>query len=84
MNKEILINNLEKLHITKLGRERVIDNLCLEYQSDVTSYVKNIILNEDIEVSKKGSNLIVKTYNYEITINSRTFTIITAHLIHNS
>lgn len=84
MNKEILINNLEKLHITKLGRERVIDNLCLEYQTDVTNYVKNIIINEDIEVFKKGSNFIVKTYNYEITINSRTFTIITAYLIHNS
>ncbi len=84
MNKEILINNLEKLHTTKLGRERIIDNLCLEYQSDVTSFVKNIILNEDIEVFKKGSNFYVKNYNYVIAINSRTFTIITAHLIHNS
>lgn len=84
MNKEILINNLEKLHTTKLGRERVIDNLCLEYQIDVTSFVKNIILNEDIEVFKKGSNLYIKNYNYIITINSRTYTIITAHLIHNS
>ncbi len=84
MNKEILINNIEKLHTTKLGRERVIDNLCLEYHTDITSFIKNIILNEDIELFKKGSNYYVKSDDYVITINSRTFTIITAHLIHNS
>ncbi len=83
MNKENLINNIDKLHTTKLGRERVIDNLCLDYKTDVTSFIKNIILKDDIELFKKGSNYYVKNYDYIITINSRTFTIITAHLIHN-
>lgn len=84
MNKEILIKNIDKIHITKLGNERVIDNLCLEYETNVEEFVKNIILNEDIEILKKGSNYYVLNDKYVITINSRTFTIITAHLIHKS
>ena len=77
MNKE-LINNINKIHTTKLGVSRIKNNLKIE-GIDVVSYCKNIILNKDSIINKKGKNYYCELDNIIITINSYSYTIITAH-----
>ncbi|MBR2712477.1 MAG: DUF3781 domain-containing protein [Bacilli bacterium] len=77
MNKELL-NNINKTHTTKLGVSRIKNNLKIE-DIDVVSYCKKIILNKDSIITKKGKNYYCELDNIIITINSYSYTIITAH-----
>lgn len=79
-NKKNLIKNLNKIHTTKLGNQRIKNNLSIG-NDDVTLYCKNIILNEKCFIYKKGKNYYCNFKNIRITINSNSFTIITAHII---
>ena len=83
--REIIIQNIDKLHITKLGEERVKRNLSINAK-DVLKYLKETILNYDSQTHllytyKKGKNVYVKTDEIVITININSYTIITAHKI---
>lgn len=80
-----IIQHLDKLHITELGKERVKRNLGINVQ-DVLRYLKEIILNYHKQTHllytyKKGKNVYVQTDNIIITININSYTIITAHKI---
>ncbi|RAP46270.1 MAG: conjugal transfer protein [Methanosphaera sp. rholeuAM6] len=77
--KELLIENIEKIHITTLGVGRIKRNLNLD-TDDVVKYCVNVITDENSVVNKNGKNYYVKLKNTEITVNSSSFTIITAHL----
>ena len=77
MNKELLYN-INKIHTTKLGVSRIKNNLKIE-DVDVVSYCKKIILNKDSIITKKGKNYYCELDNIIITINSYSYTIITAH-----
>ena len=72
-----LINNIDKIHTTKLGVERIKKNININ--CDVVSYIKEIILNNDTNIYKKGKNYYCEYNNIIITINSYSYTIITAH-----
>ena len=72
-----LLDNLDKIHTTELGAVRIRRNLNLA-TDDVVSWCKNIIKNAD-EIIKKGKNYYVYAENIIITVNSHSFTIITAH-----
>lgn len=77
--KNELIQNLDKLHTTELGKIRIQRNLELDID-DVVSWCKSIIpFSSNIEI--KGKNRYVKTDDYIITINTYSYTIITAHKI---
>ena len=76
--KEILINNLNKIHTTNMGLDRIKKNLKLD-NHDIIEYIKNIIKNKDAITYKKGKNYYCETDNLIITINSYSYTIITAH-----
>lgn len=76
--KDSLINNIQKVHSTLLGRERIRKNLALG-NVDVVEFCKNIILENDSFVFRHGKNFYVENKNVIITINSQTFSIITAH-----
>ena len=76
--KEILINNINKIHTTHLGLDRIKKNLKLD-NYDIIEYIKNIIKNKDTITYKKGKNYYCETDNIIITINSYSYTIITAH-----
>ncbi len=78
--KEQLSNNITKIHTTNLGLKRIKKNLYLKNE-DVISYCQSIINNKNSLVSKKGKNYYVKLDNIIITINSYSYTIITAHLL---
>ena len=73
-----LLKNINRIHTTKLGIERIKKNLKLEIEDAVT-YCKNIIINKDCIINKKGKNYYCKFKNTTITINSYSYTIITAH-----
>lgn len=80
MNKEELLSNINKIHTTKLGIERIKKNLKLG-TNDVVEYCKNKIQDKECHIYKKGKNWYCEIDNIKITINSYTYTIITAHFI---
>lgn len=81
MNKEILLSNIDKVHTTEMGIDRIKRNFKLD-TNDVVEYCKNKILNKDCNIYKKGKNWYCEIGNIKITINSYSYTIITAHIIH--
>lgn len=78
-DKEILIKNIENIHTTPLGIERIRNNLNLDTYN-VIEYCVDAINDDNSVVTKKGKNYYVRLRNTEITINSSSFTIITAHI----
>lgn len=80
MNKEILLSNIGKIHTTKMGIDRIKRNLKLD-TNDVVNYCKNKVLDKDCNIYKQGKNWYCGIDNIKITINSYSYTIITAHTI---
>lgn len=78
--KDILILNMNKLHTTKMGVDRIRRNLNLG-NLDVIKYCKEKIYDSNCNIYKKGKNFYCKIKNVIITVNSYSYTIITAHLI---
>jgi len=74
-----LIKNIEKIHTTELGIQRIKRNLELR-TNDIVNWCKMKIKLAD-NIYKKGKNWYVSSENCFITINSYSYTIITAHKI---
>ena len=72
-----LLTNLDKLHTTELGIERVRKNLKLDI-ADVVTWCKQKAENAD-NIIRKGKNWYVYVEGVILTINAHSFTIITAH-----
>lgn len=81
MNKEILLLNIDKIHTTEMGTDRIKKNLKLNI-NDVVEYCKNKVLDKNCNIYKQGKNWYCEIDNIKITINSYSYTIITAHNIH--
>ncbi len=79
MNKEILLSNIDKVHTTELGVNRIKKNLKLDI-NDVVEYCKSKVLDNKCNIYKKGKNWYCEIDNIKITINSYSYTIITAHI----
>lgn len=75
-----LFENLDKLHTTKLWIQRIKRNLSLK-TDDVVFWCKNKISSPQAKISKQWKNFYVQIENYIFTINSHSFTIITAKII---
>lgn len=76
MNNDLLAN-LDKIHTTELGVERIKKNLKLD-TADVVSWCKWKTEKAD-DIIRKGKNWYVSVDDIMITINAHSFTIITAH-----
>ena len=74
-----LINNINKLHTTDMGVSRIKRNLNIN--EDVIEYCKKIILDKNSNIYKNGKNFYCENGNIKLTINSYSYTIITAHMI---
>jgi hypothetical protein len=72
-----LILNIDKIHTTDLGVIRIKRNLNID--GDVVDYCKKLILDSSSKIYKKGKNWYCENDNVRITINSYSYTIITAH-----
>lgn len=81
MNKEILLLNIDKVHTTKMGMDRIKRNLKLD-TNDVVEYCQNKVIDKNCNIYKQGKNWYCEIDNIKITINSYSYTIITAHIIH--
>lgn len=78
-NKEILLENIDKIHTTKMGTHRIKRNLNIN--DDVVFYCKRKIVDDNCNIYKQGKNWYCEVDNIRITINSFSYTIITAHII---
>ncbi len=76
--KNELILNLDKLHTTDLGVERIRKNLYLE-EEDVVSWCRSAILKPNADIIRKGKNWYISVADGVITVNAYSYTIITAH-----
>lgn len=79
-DKEILLSNVDKFHTTKMGIDRIRKNLKLD-TNNVVEYCKNKVLDKNSNIYKQGKNWYCEIDNIKITINSYSYTIITAHTI---
>lgn len=78
-DKQILLDNINKVHSTEMGINRIIKNLKLN-TNDVVEYCKNKVLDKNCNIYKQGKNWYCEIENIIITINSYSYTIITAHI----
>ena len=79
-DKQILLDNISKVHTIEMGIDRIKKNLKLN-TNDVVEFCKNKILDKNCNIYKQGKNWYCEIDNIKITINSYSYTIITAHLI---
>lgn len=79
-DKTVLLDNIDKIHTTEMGIERIKKNLKTDI-TDVVEYCKNEILNKRCNIYKTGKNWYCEIDDIKITINSYSYTIITAHKI---
>lgn len=75
-----LIENIDKLHTTEMGIERIKRNCQIE-TDDVVHWSKVKILNETAKMERIGKNWYVVVGNYKITVNAYRYTIITVHKV---
>ncbi|MFR1050130.1 MAG: DUF3781 domain-containing protein [Lachnospirales bacterium] len=73
-----LLANLDKLHTTEMGIDRMKRNLKID-EADVVKYCYGMILNPKAFIQRKGKNWYVYIENVKITVNAHSYTIITAH-----
>ena len=79
-DKQILLDNISKVHTTEMGIDRIKKNLKLN-TNDVVEFCKNKVLDKNCNIYKQGKNWYCEIDNIKITINPYSYTIITAHLI---
>lgn len=77
---ELLIDNIDKLHTTPMGVERIKRNLKSD-TADVVKYCKDLILNKKCHIYRQGKNWYCEINNKRLTVNSYSYTIITAHIV---
>ncbi len=75
-----LIENIDKLHTTKMGEERIKRNLQIE-TDDVIEWCKVRILDNEAVIERIGKNWYITIENYKITVNAHSYTVITAHKV---
>ncbi len=78
MNKEVLLSNIDKVHTTEMGIDRIKRNLKLDV-NDVVEYCRAKVLDKNCNIYKQGKNWYCEIDGVKITINSYSYTIITAH-----
>ena len=79
MYKKVLLENVDKIHTTEMGVGRIQKNL--EISEEPVGYCISKLKQENAVVIKEGKNYYVEVDGCRITINSSSFTIITAHKI---
>ena len=75
-----LVENIDKLHTTEMGAERIKRNLQLE-TADIVPWCKARILDKNAKIERIGKNWYAVAGDCKITVNAHSYTIITAHKI---
>ena len=77
MHKKVLLENVDKIHTTEMGVGRIQKNLGIDVEP--VGYCISKLRLDNSQVKKEGKNYYVEVDDCIITINSSSFTIITAH-----
>ena len=71
--------DIEKLHTTAMGEERIRRNLGLK-TDDIVAWCRQVVRDADAgAITRKGKNRYVSRDDFTLTINAHSHTIITAH-----
>lgn len=73
-----LIKNIDKLHTTEMGVERIKRNLGLT-NCDAVEWCRSKIMDKRAIIGRQGKNWYAQIDGYIITVNASSYTIITAH-----
>ena len=73
-----LLNNLDKVHTTEMGVDRIKRNIGEDVE-DIVKYSIDKINQDNAVIERKGKNFYVTVDGIIITINASSYTIITAH-----
>lgn len=73
-----LLRNLDKVHTTEMGVDRIKRNIEVDLD-DIVSYCIDKIKQDNAVIEKKGKNYYVTVDGIIITVNASSYTIITAH-----
>ena len=65
-DKQVLINNINLVHTTEMGIDRIKKNLKLD-NHDVVSYCKSKVLDKNCNIYKQGKNWYCEIDNIKIT-----------------
>ncbi len=75
-----LLQNLNRLHTTPMGIDRIRRNLSLGQEvTDVVIWCKEKIQLPEAQITRQGKNWYVSIEGAVITVNAYSYTIITAH-----
>lgn len=77
-DSKVLIQNLDKLYTTEMGKDRIRKNLDLD-TDDVVLWCRKKISDSKSNIFRKGKNWYIEIENCVITVNAYSYTIITAH-----
>ena len=73
-----LLRNLDKVHTTEMGVDRIKRNIEVDVE-DIVKYCIDKIKQENAVIERKGKNYYVTVDGIIITVNASSYTIITAH-----
>lgn len=73
-----LIKNIDKLHTTEMGVERIKRNLGLT-NCDAVEWCRSKIMDKRAIIGRQGKNWYAQIDGYIITVNASSYTNITAH-----
>ena len=76
--KNLLIENINMLHTTDGGADRIRKNLVFG-NIDAVEWCRKKILDANSVIEKHGKNWYIHSDRYVITVNASSYTIITAH-----
>ncbi len=79
--EKLLIENIEKVHTTEMGVDRIRRNLGLG-EIDVVEWCRERILEPNAIIERHGKNWYVHIDGCVITVNANSYTIITCHKGH--
>lgn len=75
---EVLIQNINKIHTTELGKKRIASNISIP-EDTVVLWCQDMIQSKEATITRAGKNWYVRNKGIVITINATSYTIITAH-----
>ena len=78
MDGRELLDHLERLHTTELGEARIRNNLALT-AGDAVAWCREAICSPKAVISRRGKNWYISAEQVHLTVNARSYTIITAH-----
>lgn len=77
MDKFAITQNIDRIHTTPMGADRIRRNINLQ-DEDPVLWCKNAVEHADL-INRKGKNWYINFKGVVITINASSYTIITAH-----